>query len=139
MNERHYILEPIGIVCSKLTSLKDCPKQGWEGAPEAWLEIDGKYIDALEGLAVGMEVLVFTWLHEARRDELKLRSRGNPENPLQGVFSMRSPHRPNPIGLHRVEIQEIHRPGRMRVSPLEVIDGTPVLDIKSVADECDEK
>jgi tRNA-Thr(GGU) m(6)t(6)A37 methyltransferase TsaA len=139
MNETHYDIRSIGVVRSALRSREECPKQGWEGAPEAWLEIDREYADALYGLTAGDEILVLTWLHEARRDVLKVRSRGDQENPLQGVFSLRSPHRPNPVGLHRVEIMEIEGVDRLRVYPLEVIDGTPIIDIKPVVPECEER
>ena len=135
MSDTTYLLRPIGVIRSQLKSLEDCPKQGREGAPEAWLEIDPAFIDGLDDLTVGQEVLVLTWLHLAKRDRLKVHPRANPEIPLRGVFSIRSPHRPNPVGLHRVEIQEIHPAGRIRVYPLEVLDGTPVIDIKSADEE----
>jgi len=132
MKDSDYQLRLIGFVRSPLTSLEGCPKQGVEGAPEAWLEIDPVFSDALEGLAAGQEIIVLTWLDKARRDLLRVHPRGNPEAPLKGVFATRSPHRPNPIGLHRVEIVEIEKPGRIRVGPLEALDGTPVIDIKPV-------
>ena len=132
MKTSRYPLQPIGSVCSELKSLADCPKQGQEGAPDAWLEIDPAYTEALEGLQVGQEILVLTWLHKARRDALQVHPRGNPDRPLRGVFATRSPHRPNPIGLHRVEIMDIDRQGRLRVRPLESLAGTPILDIKPV-------
>ena len=113
-------------------ALEGCPKQGAEGAPEAWLEIDPAFSEALEGLAAGQEIIVLTWLDRGRRDLLRVHPRGNPEAPLKGVFATRSPHRPNPIGLHRVKIVEIQGLGRMRVRPLEALDGTPVIDIKPV-------
>ncbi|MGE5299766.1 MAG: tRNA (N6-threonylcarbamoyladenosine(37)-N6)-methyltransferase TrmO [Acidobacteriota bacterium] len=130
MKDSYYQLRPIGFVRSPLTSLEGCPKQGFEGAPEAWLEIDPAFLDALDGLASGQEIIVLTWLDKGRRDLLRVHPRGNPETPLKGVFATRSPHRPNPIGLHRVRILEIQRPGRIRVRPLEALDGTPVIDIK---------
>jgi tRNA-Thr(GGU) m(6)t(6)A37 methyltransferase TsaA len=132
MKETDYQLLPIGFVRSPLTSLQGCPKQGSEGAPEAWIEIDPAFSDALDDLAPGQEIIVLTWLHKANRYLLKVHTRGNPEAPLNGVFSTRSPDRPNPIGLHRVAILEIQRPGRIRVRPLEALDGTPVIDIKPV-------
>jgi tRNA-Thr(GGU) m(6)t(6)A37 methyltransferase TsaA len=131
-SEPHYLLRPIGFVESDLKSKDDCPKQGFEGAPEAWLAIDPIFADALDGLAAGDEILVLTWLHQGRRDALKVRPRGEAGVPLRGVFSTRSPDRPNPIGLHRVVIQEIQTGGRLRVYPLEALDGTPILDIKPV-------
>lgn len=130
MKDSYYQLRPVGFVRSRLTVLEGCPKQGSEGAPEAWIEIDSAFSEALEGLAAGQEVLLLTWLHKGMRDLLKVHPRGNPESPLKGVFATRSPHRPNPIGLHRVEILEIKSPGHIRVRPLEALDGTPVIDIK---------
>jgi tRNA-Thr(GGU) m(6)t(6)A37 methyltransferase TsaA len=130
MEDTDYQVRPIGFVRSSLTSLEGCPKQGSEGAPEAWIEVDPAFSEALEGLAAGQEIIVLTWLHKGRRDLLRVHPRGNPEAPLKGVFATRSPHRPNPVGLHRVEILEIQRPGRIRVRPLEALDGTPVIDIK---------
>ncbi|MDA8103812.1 MAG: tRNA (N6-threonylcarbamoyladenosine(37)-N6)-methyltransferase TrmO [Nitrospiraceae bacterium] len=132
MKDSYYQLRPVGFVRSPLTSLEGCPKQGAEGAPEAWLEIDPAFSEALEGLAAGQEIIVLTWLDRGRRDLLRVHPRGNPEAPLKGVFATRSPHRPNPIGLHRVKIVEIQGLGRMRVRPLEALDGTPVIDIKPV-------
>ncbi len=138
MNNNQYTLKPIGVVRSKLKSLEECPKQGQEGAPDAWIEIDHAFIKGLDDLEAGQEILVLTWLHLARRDELKIHPRADKQRPLKGVFAMRSPHRPNPVGLHKVEIQEIDPVGRIRVYPLEVIDGTPVIDIKSVKEELEE-
>jgi tRNA-Thr(GGU) m(6)t(6)A37 methyltransferase TsaA len=132
MKETGFLLLPIGIVRSSLKSLEECPKQGHEGGPEAWLEIDPAFADALDGLTAGQEILALTWLDRGRRDLLKVHPRGNPTAPLRGVFATRSPDRPNPIGLHRVEILEIGNRGRLRVRPLEVLDGTPIIDIKPV-------
>jgi tRNA-Thr(GGU) m(6)t(6)A37 methyltransferase TsaA len=130
MKDTDYQLRPIGFVRSPLTDLEDCPKQGSEGAPEAWIEIDPAFWEALEGLEAGQEIIVLTWLHKGRRDLLRVHPRGNPAALLKGVFSTRAPHRPNPIGLHRVEIVEIQKAGRIKVRPLEALDGTPVIDIK---------
>ena len=127
-----YSLRPIGVVRSQLTDREEAPMQGAEGAPEAWVEIDPAFTDALTGVAKGNEVILLTWLHLSRRDVLKVHPRGDPEKPLAGVFATRSPDRPNPIGLHRVNVLEIDAPARLRVSPLEVLDGTPVVDIKPV-------
>lgn len=127
-----YSLVPIGFVRSELKDRKGAPRQGREGAPQAWVEVDPTFREALDGIAVGSQVILLTWLHQARRDVLKVRPRGNPENAIAGVFATRSPDRPNPIGLHQVEILEIEPPGRLRVGPLEAIDGTPVVDIKPV-------
>src|SRR5262245_34273789 len=129
--KNEFTVRPIGYVRSELISAELAPKQGPEGAPEAWVEIEPGFAEALEGLVVGDEVILLTWFHLGRRDLLKVRPRGNTENPLTGIFATRAPHRPNPIGLHRVEIRELG--GRsLRVWPLEALDGTPVLDIKPV-------
>ncbi|MGO9612400.1 MAG: tRNA (N6-threonylcarbamoyladenosine(37)-N6)-methyltransferase TrmO [Dissulfurispiraceae bacterium] len=138
MKKTRYLLRPVGAVISPLKSLKDCPKQGSEGAPDAWLEIDPVFSDALDGLVVGSEILVITWLHEARRDLLKVHPRGDPDKALRGVFATRSPDRPNPVGLHRVIILDISKSCRLRVGPLEALDGTPIIDIKSVLHESEE-
>ena len=98
-----YRLRPIGVVRSSLKRRQDSPHQGWEGAPDAWLEIDSAFAAGLDGVTAGSELVLLTWFHEARRDVLKVHPRGNPNNPLRGVFSTRSPDRPNPIGLHRVK------------------------------------
>lgn len=130
-SNRRCLLQPIGFVRSSLKRREDCP-HGPEGAPDAWLEIAPAFIEGLEGITPGCELIVLTWLHEARRNVLKVHPRGNPDNPLRGVFATRSPDRPNPIGLHRVQVMEIEEPGRIRVRPLEVLDGTPIVDIKPV-------
>ena len=124
-------LRPIGRVASPLTDPAAAPKQGDEGAPEAWLEFDPEFAAGLSGLDEGEEVLVLTWLDRARRDVLAVHSRGDLSRSEQGVFSTRSPDRPNPIGLHRVRIAEIDG-ARLRVRDLEALDGTPVLDLKPV-------
>ncbi|MGH2543989.1 MAG: tRNA (N6-threonylcarbamoyladenosine(37)-N6)-methyltransferase TrmO, partial [Ardenticatenaceae bacterium] len=100
--------------------------------PEAWVEIAPAFAEALDGIAVGSEVILLTWLHQAHRDVLRVHPRDDLENPLTGVFATRSQDRPNPIGLHRVRVLEIAAPGRLRVEPLEAIDGTPLVDIKAV-------
>ena len=127
-----YSLRPIGVVRSPLAAREEAPRQGSEGAPEAWVEIDPAFADALSGVANGDEVILLTWFHLSRRDVLKVHPRGDPERPLAGVFATRSPDRPNPIGLHRVHVLETDAPARLRVSPLEALDGTPVVDIKPV-------
>jgi tRNA-Thr(GGU) m(6)t(6)A37 methyltransferase TsaA len=127
-----YSLRPVGVVRSRLTSGADAPKQGSEGAPEAWVEIDPAFGKALDGIAVGQEVILLTWLYLGRRDVLQVHPRDNPDNRLTGVFATRSPNRPNPIGLHRVRVLEIAETTRLRVEPLEALDGTPVVDIKPV-------
>ena len=138
MKEAQYLLQPVGVVRSSLKSLQDCPKQGWEGAPDAWLEIDPVFGDALEGLVVGSEIVVLTWLHEARRDLLQVHPRGDQDNPMRGVFATRSPNRPNPIGLHRVKVLEVRERCYLRVFPLEALDGTPIIDIKPVLHKSEE-
>jgi tRNA-Thr(GGU) m(6)t(6)A37 methyltransferase TsaA len=125
-----YCLRPIGIVRSVLKERSGAPRQGREGAPDAWIEVGPEVAEGVEGLEVDMEIVVVTWLHQGRRDVLKVHPRGN-KNVLSGVFATRSPDRPNPLGLHRVRVLEIS--GRnMKVGPLEAIDGTPVIDIKPV-------
>lgn len=129
-----YVLHPVGTVRSTLTQRKGAPRQGDEGAPAAWIDFDPAYVEALDGLAAGDEVLLFTWLHEGRRGTLRVHPRTAPPGVEMGVFATRSPDRPNPIGLHRATILQIVDGCRMEVSALEAIDGTPVLDIKSVMD-----
>jgi tRNA-Thr(GGU) m(6)t(6)A37 methyltransferase TsaA len=133
-----YLLQPIGYVRSTLKRLEDCQNQNWEGAPDAWVEIYPAFAEGLEDITPGSEVILITWLHKARRNVLKVHPRGNPQNPLRGVFATRSPDRPNPLGLHRVEILEVEGKGRFRVHALEVLDGTPVIDIKPVITRADD-
>jgi tRNA-Thr(GGU) m(6)t(6)A37 methyltransferase TsaA len=122
-------LHPIGRVESPLTDRAAAPKQGYEGSPEAWIEIVPEVAEGLVGIAVGQRVIVVTWLDRAARDVLRTRPRDDPDRPELGVFATRSPDRPNPIGLHLVEVVE--RDGaRLRVRDLEALDGTPVVDIK---------
>jgi tRNA-Thr(GGU) m(6)t(6)A37 methyltransferase TsaA len=122
-------LRPIGYIRSTLRDAASAPKQGTEGAPDAWLEIDPALARALRGMSAGNELIVITWLHLADRETLEVHPRGDLRNPLTGVFSTRSPHRPNPLGLHRVTVREI-ADARLRIGPIEAIDGTPVIDIK---------
>ena len=122
-------LRPIGVIRSTLESREQAPKQGSEGAPDAWLEVNQSVAEALDGLAAGDDIIVVTWLHRARRDTLKVYPRSDRRRPLTGVFATRSPDRPNPIGLHRVTIRKIVK-NRLRIGPIEAIDGTPVVDIK---------
>jgi tRNA-Thr(GGU) m(6)t(6)A37 methyltransferase TsaA len=110
---------------------KNAPRQGKEGAPDAWLDVDPEFADALLGVAVGDELLVFTWLHQGDRGVLQVHPRRDPKNPLMGVFATRSPDRPNPIGLHPVTVREITGT-TLRIGPIEAIDGTPVVDVKPV-------
>ena len=124
-------LRAIGLIRSSLKQRSEAPKQGSEGAPDAWLEVNAAVAEGLDGLAVGDEIIVVTWLHRARRDVLKVHPRSNPSAPLTGVFATRSPDRPNPLGLHPVTVREVDK-NRLRIGPIEAIDGTPVLDIKPV-------
>ena len=138
MNETSYTLEPIGVVRSELTSREVAPLQGDEGAPEAWLELTTRVAPGLTGIAAGAELIVLTWLHRASRDVLQVHPRDRLDAPLTGVFATRSPDRPNPVGLHRVTVLEVAE-RRLRVAPLEAIDGTPIVDIKPVLGRLDER
>jgi len=124
-------LRPIGRVESPLTDRERAPRQADEGAPEAWLVFDAAVLDGLRDLRPGDGVLLLTWLDRARRDVLRVHPRSDPSRPEQGVFSTRSPDRPNPIGLHRVEIIAVEGL-RVRVGSLEALDGTPIIDLKPV-------
>ena len=121
----------IGYVESELRDRAAAPKQGDEGGPDAWLVIGDGLGDGLEGLAVDDDVFVFTWLHMSRRDVLRVHPRDDTSSPMRGVFTTRSAERPNPIGLHRVRVLELDG-RRIRVSNLEALDGTPIVDIKPV-------
>ncbi len=118
---------------SPITDPEAAPKQGDEGAPDAWILLEPEVLDAARDLQQGAEVVVLTWLHRADRQTLAVHPRSDLRRPMQGVFSTRSPDRPNPIGLHEVEVLAIDGE-RLRVAPLEAIDGTPVLDVKPVLD-----
>jgi tRNA-Thr(GGU) m(6)t(6)A37 methyltransferase TsaA len=124
-------LRPIGVIRSVLKARSEAPKQGSEGAPDAWLEMHAWATPGLEGLAIGDEVIVITWFHRARRDVLRVHPRSDRRNPLTGVFATRSPDRPNPLGLHTVTVRAI-KGKRLRIGPIEAIHGTPVVDIKPV-------
>ena len=130
-------LRPIGVIRSKIKQRSKAPKQGSEGAPDAWLEVRPFAVRALDGLASGDEIIILTWLHRAHRDVLKVHPRSDPKRRLTGVFATRSPDRPNPIGLHQVVIRRIAK-NRLRIGPIEAIDGTPVIDIKPVLCEIQE-
>ena len=132
------VLKVIGHVRSTLEALADAPRQGDEGAPDAWLVLEPEYVDALEGVLPGDGLIVLTWLHEARRDLLQVHPRGEANAALTGVFATRSPHRPNPIGMHPVQVRAVEG-ARLRVGPIEAIDGTPVLDIKVALGPLDER
>lgn len=131
MDETSYRIEPIGVIRSTLVNREAALRQGYEGAPEAWLELSPQVAQGLVGVTAGDELIVLTWLHRARRDVLQVHPRGKMEAPLTGVFATRSPDRPNPVGLHRVSVLEVAGL-RIRVAPMEAIDGTPVVDIKPV-------
>ncbi len=124
-------LRAIGQVESPLTDPSSAPKQGDEGAPEAWIEFEPDVLEALGNIREGDELLILTWLDRADRDVLVVHPRGDASRPPEGVFTTRSPHRPNPIGLHRIEVAEVDG-GRLRVRNLEALDGTPVVDVKPV-------
>ena len=142
-----YTLQPVGFIRSTLKRREEAPRQGAEGAPDAWLEIEPQFADALLGIEVGHELIVITWLHEAQRDVLKGHPRNDPNRPLTGVFYTRSPARPNPLGLHPVTVREIDPPSRegygvtsgarVKIGPIEAFDGTPVVDIKSASTRAD--
>ena len=122
-------LHTIGVIRSTLKSRSEAPRQGREGAPDAWLEVRRSVAKGLDGIAVGDEIVVVTWLHQARRDVLEVRPRGDRRRRLTGVFATRSPDRPNPLGLHPVTVKRIDGT-RLLIGPIEAIDGTPVVDIK---------
>jgi tRNA-Thr(GGU) m(6)t(6)A37 methyltransferase TsaA len=138
-----YTLEPLGFIRSTLKTREEAPRQGAEGAPDAWLEIEPQYADGLLGMEVGHELIVITWMHQADRTVLQNHPRGDESRPLTGVFYTRSPARPNPLGLHPVTVREIDLPSpeatarqaplRIKIGPIEVFDGTPVVDIKSAS------
>jgi tRNA-Thr(GGU) m(6)t(6)A37 methyltransferase TsaA len=128
-----YQLKAIGFVESPLQERGTAPKQGDEGSPDAWLVFDEAVSEGLRDLRPGSSVIVLTWLDRARRDVLRVHPRGNPARPEEGVFSTRSPDRPNPVGLHRVEILSV-RATRIQVRNIEALDGTPIIDVKPVLD-----
>jgi tRNA-Thr(GGU) m(6)t(6)A37 methyltransferase TsaA len=126
-----FVLRQIGRVESSLVSTAEAPRQGDEGAPDAYLVLDAEVQAGLDGIAVGEEIIVLSWLHEADRTVLRVHPRGDLSRPEAGVFSTRAPSRPNPIGLHRVRVLGVEGV-RVHVSGLEAIDGTPVIDLKPV-------
>ena len=131
MSTTELLLRPVGVVRSELLDREVAPMQGDEGAPDAWIELRPEVARAAASLAPGDELLVLTWFHEADRSVLEVHPRSDPSRPLTGVFSTRSPDRPNPVGLHRVRVLAVEKQ-RIRVGPLEAIDGTPVIDLKPV-------
>ena len=127
-----YRLEPIGWIRSELKKTKDAPRfYTEEGTPNARLELDARVWDAMDGIKVGDDIVIITWLHLANRETFKVHPRGDLSRPKRGVFSTRSPHRPNPIGLHRAKVLAIEQ-NIVSIGPIEAIDGTPVVDIKCV-------
>jgi len=128
-----YQVVPIGRVESPLTDRAQAPRQGDQGAPDAWLVFAPEFAEGLRDILPGTEILVLTWLDRAARDVLVTRPRDQPPRPPRGVFSTRSPDRPNPIGLHRVQVISVEEP-RIHVRPLEALDRTPVIDVKPVID-----
>jgi tRNA-Thr(GGU) m(6)t(6)A37 methyltransferase TsaA len=131
VNPTRYEVQAVGTVESPLTDIASAPRQGDEGAPDAWLVFEPSVLEALEGIKPGDEVIVLTWLDRANRDVLRVHPRGDLSRAQEGVFATRSPHRPNPIGLHPVEIVAVEGL-RVRVRNLEAIDGTPIVDLKPV-------
>ncbi|MGZ6140146.1 MAG: tRNA (N6-threonylcarbamoyladenosine(37)-N6)-methyltransferase TrmO [Myxococcaceae bacterium] len=131
MSAEDLLLRPIGTVRSELRDRELAPMQGQEGAPDAWIELRPEVLAAAGQLRAGDALVVLTWLHQADRSVLQVHPRSDPARPLTGVFSTRAPDRPNPIGLHRVQVLAVE-PRRLRVGPLEAVDGTPVLDLKPV-------
>ena len=130
-SQHTFEVTPVGYVVSQLVDRATTPKQGFEGAPEAWLVFNPDVVEAVDDLTAGSDVFVLTWLHKAHRDVLAVHPRDDPRNPLTGVFSTRSQDRPNPIGLHRVQIVAIEG-HRVLVRNLEAFDGTPIVDVKPV-------
>lgn len=124
-------LRPIGVIRSTLKERSEAPKQGSEGAPDAWIEIEPWALAGLHRMKVGDKVWVITWFHQGDREVLQVHPRSDPKRALTGVFATRSPDRPNPLGLHPVTVLQIMG-NRLRVEPIEAIDGTPVVDMKPV-------
>jgi tRNA-Thr(GGU) m(6)t(6)A37 methyltransferase TsaA len=138
MSKETYLLAPIGIIHSELTNRETAPRQGYEDAPEAWVEIYQENAAGLLGIKSGDEIIVITWLDRTDRSTLQVHPGRQPDAPLTGVFATRSPDRPNPVGLHRVKIIEIAGL-QLKVGPLEAIDQTPVIDIKPVLSSSDDR
>jgi tRNA-Thr(GGU) m(6)t(6)A37 methyltransferase TsaA len=128
---KSFDISPIGYVRSTLKARSDAPRQAWEGAPDARLEIRPAFLQGIDGIESGQDIWILTWLHETQRSVLKVHPRNSVQNPLTGVFATRSPDRPNPIGLHRAKVLNVED-GWLHVQSLEAIDGTPIIDIKPV-------
>jgi tRNA-Thr(GGU) m(6)t(6)A37 methyltransferase TsaA len=124
-----YLVQPIGVIRSTLRAPAEAPNQA-DGAPDALIEIDPRFADALHRIQAGDRLIVLTWLHLADREVLKTHPMGDTSIPLTGVFRTRSPDRPNPIGVHRVTVTNLEGPTTLRVDAIEAIDGTPVIDVK---------
>lgn len=131
MGTQTYEVRPIGHVESALTDTEDAPNQGYAGAPDAWLVVYPEVREGIRDIRAGDELLVLTWLHKSRRDELATHPQDDMSKPELGVFSTRSPARPNPVGLHRMAVLAVDG-NRLQVRPLEAVDGTPIVDIKPV-------
>jgi len=138
VTKTRYEVVPVGWVESVLTDRAQAPRQGDEGAPSAWLAFEPRVAEAIRDLRPGTEIVVLTWLDRADRDVLVTRPRDDPRNPVTGVFSTRSPDRPNPVGLHRVAVIAVDGL-RVQVDGLEALDGTPVIDVKPVLDKTAER
>jgi tRNA-Thr(GGU) m(6)t(6)A37 methyltransferase TsaA len=136
-NEINYVLKPIGFIRSEIKDARDAPLFYNEGAPEAMIDLLPEYTQGIYRMTVGDEIVVITWLHQGDRSVLQVHPRGDKANPLTGVFLTRSPHRPNPLGLHRAKVLEIDST-RVRIDAIEAIDGTPVVDIKVVVESDDD-
>ncbi len=130
---REYLIEPIGFIRSKIKNREDAPLFNTDQAPNAILELIPKYSDGVDQMKVGDDIIVITWFHRADRDVMKVHPKGDTSRPLRGVFLTRSPDRPNPLGLHRVKVLGLDPDGFL-IGPMEAIDGTPVVDIKSVVE-----
>lgn len=133
---KEFSLKQIGVIRSEIKERKDAPLSCLNGGPDAEVEIFPEYIDGLHQIKPGDNIIIVTWLHQADRSTLKVHPKGDESRPLRGVFLVRSPDRPNPIGLHRVNVLQI-LPDGLRIAPIEAIDGTPVIDIKGVFDSID--
>jgi tRNA-Thr(GGU) m(6)t(6)A37 methyltransferase TsaA len=131
-NPMTFDISPIGYVHSTLKERSGAPRQGWEGAPNARLEINAAFVEGLDGIRPGQDVWILTWLHQSRRSVLKVHPRNEVQKPMMGVFATRSPDRPNPIGLHRAKVLSVEGDRCLEVEGLEAIDGTPIIDIKPV-------
>ena len=123
-------LKFIGTIHSDLKRIEDCPLQENENAPIASIEIFPEFKEGILNIMEGSEIMLLTWLHSADRTVIKCVPRNHYESPRTGVFSTRSPDRPNPIGIHIVKVLSISENGLIKISGLEVLDQTPLIDIK---------